>query len=162
MTSTSSFNATVAGLTFVLLITFAVPAEAAWPRLLMVYNASLTRPPVGEEPKDIVQVFDQTGEAVDQDDLDRRPYFELALFWGDTWNRYMNEGRPASALKPEEVTPFDSIPIRGRFYPACGVHPAQITLTKVNSPEIRDIWPLSPDGLKVLEKLGVPIKSDCN
>jgi hypothetical protein len=162
MTSTSSFKAAVAGFAFVLVITLALPAEGAWPRLLMVYGAALTRPLVVEEPKDIVKVFDGKGEAVDRNDLDRRLYFELALFWGDTWNRYMNEGRPAGALKPEDVTPFDNIPIRGRLYPACGVHPAQITLTKVNSQEIRDIWRLSPDGLKVLEKLGVPIKSDCN
>lgn len=39
----------------------------------MVYGAPLTRALVVDEPKDIVKVFDQTREAVDRNDLDRRP-----------------------------------------------------------------------------------------
>jgi hypothetical protein len=76
------------------------------------------------------------------------------------WNRYLDEGRPVSALKPEDVRPFANIPVRGRLYPACGDLPAQITLTEPNSGGIWESW-LSPDGLKVLEKLAVPIKNDC-
>ena len=161
MTSTCSFKTAVVCLAFVFFITFASPAEAAFPRLLMVYGAPLARPLVVEDPQEIVKVFVGTSEAVDRNDLDRRQYFELALFWGNDWNRYMDEGRPASALKTEDVTPFSNIPIRGRLYPACGDLPAQITLTEVDSQAIRNKWRLSPDGLKVLEKLGVPIKSDC-
>jgi len=149
-----SFKAVVFGLAFVFFMTLASPAEAVWPRLLMVYGAPLTRPLVVEDTQDIVKVFVLTGETVDRNDLDRRPSFALVLFWGNAWNRYIDEGRLVSALRPEDVMPFANIPIRGMLYPACGDLPAQITLTEVDSQAIRDIWRISPDGLKVLEKLG--------
>ena len=161
MTSTCSFKTAVFCLALVFFLTLASPAEGAYPRLLMVYGAPLTRPLVVEDPRDIVKVFAQTGESVDRSDLNGRPYFQLALFWGDVWNRYMNEGKSASALKPEDVTPFENIPIWGRFYPACADLPALMTLTEAGSEAIRDIMRLSADGLKVLEKLGVPIQTDC-
>jgi hypothetical protein len=123
----------------------------------MVYGAPLTHPLVVEDPKEVVKVFARTGEALDGNDLNRRPYFELALFWGDVWNKYMDEGKPASALKPEDLTPFANIPIRGRLYPACGDLPAQITLTDPSNQAVWETWRLSAEGLKVLEKLGVPI-----
>jgi hypothetical protein len=73
----------------------------------------------------------------------------------------MNAGKSAKDLKPEDVTPFDNIPIRGRFYPACGSLAAQITLTNVGADTIQSSWLVSEKGLKVLEKLGVPTKSEC-
>ena len=73
----------------------------------------------------------------------------------------MDEGKPLNQLRPEDVTPFDNIPIRRRFYPTCNDLPAQITLTEVNATGVRRIWAVSSAGLKVLEDAGVPVKADC-
>jgi hypothetical protein len=122
-------------------------------------------PLIVENPKDVQKIFEGISEGVNRNGLDRRPYFALALFWGnDKWDRYVDEGR-LSHLKPEDATsesvPMRGIPIRGRFYPTCAEAPAQITLTEVNSQAIQSIWRVSPEGLQVLEKLGVPVKRDC-
>ena len=148
-----------------LLTILARPAEAVFPRLLMVYGGALARPLIVESPQDVQRIFEEVSEGVDRNGLNRRPYFELALFWGnDVWDRYVHEGR-LSQLKPEDATselvPMRGIPIRGRFFPACAEAPAQITLTEVNSEAIQSIWRVSPEGLQVLEKLGVPIRRDC-
>jgi hypothetical protein len=148
-----------------LLTILALPAEAVFPRLLMVYGGPIATPLIVENPKDVQKIFEGISEGVNRNGLDRRPYFELALFWGnDEWDRYVHEGR-LSQLKPEDATselvPMRGIPIRGRFYPACAEAPAQITLTEVNSQAIQSIWRVSPEGLQVLEKLGVPVKQDC-
>ena len=136
-------------------------ADAAYPRLLMVYGKSLAKPIVVENAPDVVKVIDHKRDGAGVNGPEDRPYLELALFWGNEWNRYMYEGKPASQLRPEDVTPFDNIPIRGRFYPICIDSPAQITLTEVNGTRTHSMWRVSPAGLKVLEDLGVPVKAEC-
>jgi len=151
----------VSAILAVLLVLFATTADAAYPRLLMVYGKSLAKPIVVENALDVVKVIDHTSDGASVNGLEDRPYLELALFWGNEWNRYMDEGKPANQLRPEDVTPFDNIPIRGRFYPICNDSPAQITLTEVNGTRTHSMWRVSPAGLKVLEDLGVPVKADC-
>lgn len=144
-----------------ILVLIPVRNDAAYPRLLMIHGAPLSRPLVVENPRDIVKVIDGPRDGVDLKGLDRRRYLELALFWGNEWNRYMDEGKPASQLKPQDVTAFGNIPIRGKFYPACNDAPALITLIEVKGSDIYEVWRVSADGLKVLETLGVPVKGDC-
>jgi hypothetical protein len=145
----------------ILALLFASIAEAAFPRLLMVFGKPLSKPIIVEEPLEVVDVFEGTHGGANQSQLEGRAHLELALFWGNVWNNYMNAGKSAKDLKPEDVTPFDNIPIRGRFYPACGSSAAQITLTNVGADTIQSSWLVSEKGLKVLEKLGVPTKSEC-
>jgi hypothetical protein len=47
-----------------------------------------------------------------------RPYYDCALFWGMEWVKYISDGRPLFALKPEQATQH------ARFYPAVGAAPA--------------------------------------
>jgi hypothetical protein len=95
-----------------LLTSFALPAEAVFPRLLMVYGGPLARPLIVENPRDVQDIFEGISEGVNRNGLDRRPYFEFALFWGnDKWDRYVDEER-LSQLKPEDAT-SESVPMRG-------------------------------------------------
>jgi hypothetical protein len=144
-----------------LLLVWTTSADAAFPRLLMVYGKPLPKPVVVENPFDVVKIFEGSRDGTTEQSLSGRPYFEIALFWGEEWNRYMNEGKPASALKPEDVTPFGNIPNRGRFYPACSNASAQISLIEPQSQRTNGIWKVPEEGLKVLESLGVPTKASC-
>jgi hypothetical protein len=144
-----------------LLVVLTTSVSAAFPRLLMVHGTPLEKPVVIENALDVVKIFDGTGDGTDVQSLAGRPYLELTLFWGAEWNRYMDEGKPTSALKPEDVTPFGNIPIRGRFYPACINAAAQISVSEAQSQGTTGIWKVSAEGLKVLENLGVPTKGDC-
>jgi hypothetical protein len=146
----------------VLLLTmWTMPADAAYPRLLMVYGKPLTKPVVVEDPLEVVTIFQGSSDGTDQETLAQRPYLDLALFWGEEWNRYMDQGKPTNVLRPEDVTPFGNIPIRGRFYPACADAAAQISLNEPAAQGTRDIWTVPADGLRVLERLGVPTRGSC-
>ena len=145
----------------VFLVLFGTTADAAYPRLLMVYGKSLAKPIVVENALDVVKVIEHATDDASVSGLEDRPYLELALFWGNEWNRYMDEGKPVNQLRPEDVTPFDNIPIRGKFYPNCNGSPAQIALTEVNGTRTHSMWRVSPAGLKILEDLGVPVRADC-
>lgn len=154
-------NLSVLAVAVVAALTFALTAEAAFPRLLMIHGSPLPRPLVVDNPFDVAKVFEGVREPADDRNLQGRPYFELTLFWGEVWNRYMEEGKPVSALKPEDVTPFANIPIHGRFYPACLGAPAVITLTEGQSKTIHSITRISDAGLKILDIAGVPVKAGC-
>jgi hypothetical protein len=149
------------GILLLLLVAWTTPADAAFPRLLMIYGKPLSKPIVVENPLDVVKIFEGSSDGTTEQSLAGRPYFEVALFWGEQWNRYMDEGKPASALKPEDVTPFGNIPNRGRFYPACANAAAQISLFEPQSQRTHGIWKVPEEGLKVLESLGVPTKGNC-
>src|SRR5262245_65051317 len=77
-----------------------IPAEAAWPRLLMVYGKPLEKPIVVDDALGIVEVFDRSVE-FEESKLKDRPYLSLALFWGMDWNRYVVEGT-LDRLWPED------------------------------------------------------------
>jgi len=136
-------------------------AEAALPRLLMVFGKPLGRPVVIHDVQELMEVFTPTRDAAERNRLDARPSLDIALFWGNDWNRFMDEGKSVATLKPEDVTPFGDIPVRGRFYPACASAPAQITLTAVRGDAIHTAWVVSEQSLRILEREGIPIRVDC-
>ena len=146
----------------VLLLTlWTMQADAAYPRLLMIYGKPLARPVVVEDPLDVVKIFQGSSDGIDEQMLARRPYLDLALFWGEAWNRYMDQGKPTNVLRPEDVTPFGDIPIRGRLYPACGDAVVLISLNGLDARGAGGMWKVSADGLRVLEGLGVPTRDSC-
>jgi hypothetical protein len=146
----------------VLLLTlWTMSVDAAYPRLLMVYGQPLTKPVVVEDPLEVVKIFQGSSDGTDQESLARRPYLDLALFWGEEWNRYMDQGKPTNVLRPEDVTPFGNIPIRGRFYPACADAAAQISVNGPDAQGTGGIWKVPAEGLSVLESLGVPTRDSC-
>jgi hypothetical protein len=93
----------VSAILAVLLVLFGTTADAAYPRLLMVYGKSLAKPIVVENALDVVKVIEHTSDGTSVNGLEDRPYLELALFWGNEWNRYMDEGKPSNQLRPEDI-----------------------------------------------------------
>jgi hypothetical protein len=76
--------------------------------------------------------------------LNDRPFFELALFWGPGWNAYVNDGESLDKLSSEDGQ-------KGRLYPAFGGNPAVISfgLTVKQIPQ---------ESLRFLERYGVPTR----
>ncbi len=118
--------------------------EAAAPRLLMVYGASFQKPVLLSEWGKIFKMFTSTPAETDVN-LNDRPFFELALFWGPEWNAYVNDGKPLDKLRPEDANQ------KGRFYPAFGDNPAVISA----GPMVKQI---PPESVSFLEHYGIPTR----
>src|SRR6185295_18299053 len=100
---------------------------------LMIYGETAARPIVVDDALGIVKIFD-AGADFEKSSLKDRPYLNLALFWGQDWNKYIDTGK-LDQLRPEDVKhlsgPTDDVPIRGKLYQSCGDAPAVIHLTAV-------------------------------
>jgi len=143
-------------------------AEAAVPRLIMVYGAPLTRPVVldgwyDEAGQFVSAFYARNGEVADlgvqptwdEESLNLSPrlYLKLAIFWGPLWDNYVREGQPLDALRPEDAEH------EGRFYPAVGEAPPAIIIKPVGS----TVWSeaprtLGPEDVEVLALRGVPTR----
>src|SRR5262249_44423506 len=138
-------------------------ADAAWPRLLMVYGKPLEKAVVVSDALGVVKIFGQDA-VVNQADFKDRPYFNLALFWGQDWNGYIEKGT-LGQLRPEDVKPLSpggNVPLAGRLYPPCGNAPAVMSLTSTGSLGERQMFLQIPeDGLNVLRQFGVPLSAEC-
>jgi hypothetical protein len=120
------------------------PAEAAAPCLLIIYGGPLQKPALLSDRGEIFKIFTSTPNEADLD-LNERPFFELALFWGPVWNAYVNEGKPLDKLRPEDTDQ------KGRLYPAIGDKPAVITTGSM-------VKRIPSDGLRFLERSGLPTR----
>ena len=126
----------------------ALPARAAAPRLLMVSGAPLASPILLSDWDELGTLTGllSSGPAAPSDPLGGRPSLRLAMFWdAGIWEPYVREGRLGS-LRPEQANQF------GRFYPAVGGRPALVDLPWVGT------WPkrVGPDALAILGRHGVP------
>src|SRR5713226_4809934 len=76
-------------------IVFAKYADAAAPRLIMVYGSPLTKPVVLSDWRENLEFMASITQqsSVTPEELRRRPYLKLALFWGPEWARYVEEGK---------------------------------------------------------------------
>jgi hypothetical protein len=113
---------TIAILLFLTIIVI-TPAEAAAPRIMLWYGGLLPHPVILSNWTED-GYFAITGEepTVTPEELEKRPYIQVALFWGPEWSQYIDAGKPLSALRPEDANQH------GRFYPAFGNAPAVIVL----------------------------------
>jgi hypothetical protein len=105
-------------------------AGAAAPRIIMVTGPGLEEPVFltdYSENLDLMIAFQRgreidEGRVVDPKELQRRPYLELWLFWGENqWEPYVREGR-VTKLRREQANQY------GRFYPAFGARGAVMDL----------------------------------
>src|SRR5262245_39344839 len=79
--------------------------DAAVPRLLMIHGALLREPVLLSGWKEIHLLFyapKPQSRSIPFEELRNRPFFELALFWGLDWVRYVEEGKPLKKLRPED------------------------------------------------------------
>jgi hypothetical protein len=120
------------------------PLEAAAPRLMIVYGVPLQKPVLLSDWGEIFKMFTSTPYETGLN-LDGRPFFEVALFWGPEWNDYVNEGKPLDKLRPEDGNQ------KSRLYPAFGDKPAVIGA----APMVKRI---PAESLRFLERSGVPVR----
>jgi hypothetical protein len=114
----------VASLGLLAALLAALPAQAAFPRLILVSGPKLEKAIIFDDLHDIANLTLPVGQAasVPREQVRGRPYFRLSLFWGDDlWEPYVREGR-LDELRPEQANQ------EGRFYPAYKGHAAVIDL----------------------------------
>jgi hypothetical protein len=113
-----------AGLGLLAVLFAAMPAHAAYPRIILISGADLEKPIVLASVDDIVNLTTAIAKApsVPPNEVEGRAYLRLSLFWGDDlWEPYVREGR-LDELRPEQANQ------EGRFYPAYGGQEAVIDL----------------------------------
>jgi len=139
-----------AALTLATVLLSAAPAYAAVPRIVLVYGPPLGRPVIMADWADNGWVVG--GSELDPlaEDLDGRPYLEVAFFWGGQWDDYVRSGKPLDALQLEQASGY------GRFYPAMGGAPA---ICACGGWWLRR---LDPAGLDSLQRHGVPVRVDAS
>ena len=109
---------------------WAVPAQAAYPRLILISGAELEKHVVLDQVDEIVRLYTvvATAPSVPREELQGRASFRLSLFWGDElWEPYVREGR-LDELRPEQANQ------EGRFYPTYRGREAVIDLGGVLGP----------------------------
>ena len=136
-------------------ILFATPAEAAAPRLLMVYGKQLPKSIVlsnWQENQRLMSAITEEAK-VTPEELKGRPYFELAFFWGLEWVRYVDQGKPLAKLRPKQASQH------GRFYPAVGDAGPVVVFKSLPGP-----GPLNRsvklEGIEILARHAVPVRLD--
>jgi hypothetical protein len=107
-----------------------VPAQAAYPRLILISGAGLEKRVVLDQVDEIVRLTTAiaTAPSVPHEEVEGRAYFRLSLFWGDDlWEPYVREGR-LDELRPEQANQ------EGRFYPSYRGREAVIDLLASGRP----------------------------
>jgi hypothetical protein len=135
-------------------IVFAKYADAAAPRLIMVYGSPLTKPVILSNWRENLEFMASITQqsSVTPEELRRRPYLKLALFWGPEWAEYVEEGKPIDKLRPEQGNQ------QGRFYPAVG-HASPVVTLDMPAGSVGPSWrEVRKEGIRVLLKYGIPVR----
>jgi hypothetical protein len=90
---------------------------------------------------------------ITRDALAGRPYFQMAMFWGEEW---VGTARDEQALGEVEYEEADQY---GRFYPALGAIPAIITLETVPD-EATEFRQVGPEAMAILSRHGLKTELD--
>ena len=111
-------------MTFVLALLVWIPAQAAFPSIIMLYGEPLERPLfITQYIEGIEFLFAgyDKGQSpiVTVADLKDRPFLKVAIFWGGGWyKKYVVDGEPLSTLRPEDANQH------GRLYLPTATEPA--------------------------------------
>jgi hypothetical protein len=127
----------------------ALPAQAAYPRLILISGAELEKPVALDSVDEIVDLTTAiaTAPSVPREEVDGRAYFRLTLFWGDDlWEPYVREGR-LDELRPEQGNQ------EGRFYPTYRGQEAVIDLLVSGRPGPKRA---PKEALAILARHGIP------
>ena len=133
---------------------FAKCADAAAPRLIMVYGSPLTKPVILSNWRENLEFMSSITQesSVTPEELRRRPYVKLALFWGPEWAQYVEEGKPIDRLRPEQANQ------QGRFYPAVGRAGPVVTLDMPPG-SVGPSWrQVREAGIRILLKYGIAVR----
>jgi len=115
----------LAAVALVAVLALGTPVFAAFPRLVMFSGGSLKSPVVVTDWQAIATFLQSmpAPTAIPEATLSGRPFFQVTMFWGPQWKAHMDEGKPVSALRPEQGNEH------GRFYPATVTSAAVLVLT---------------------------------
>lgn len=144
-------NVSITGFALLVAAAFAVPAEAAAPRLIMVYGSSLSRPVLLTDWEENRRVLGVEEPRVAPDELAGQPYFELALFWGPGWDESVRDGKPLHVLRPEQANQH------ARLYPGIGDADGFIVFRSIPGPGSL-VRRVTPEGAEILAQHGVAMR----
>ncbi len=145
---------TLLGATLFTGIVFAKHADAAAPRLIMVYGSPLRKPVILGNWRENLEFMSSITQqsSVTPEELRRRPYLRLALFWGPEWAQYVEEGKPIDKLRPEQANQ------QGRFYPAVG-HASPVVTLDMPPGSVGPSWrQVREGGIRILLRYGIPVR----
>ena len=133
--------------TWLLLLAVLPSVLAAPPRVFMFYGGPLSQPVFLTDWSETLR-FNLAvlgGASVSSKELAERPHIDMALYWGNGWERYLGEG-VETRLHPQQADQ------KGKFYPAVGDAAAVVEL-EVGLPHR-----LNAEGLEILAKHGIPVR----
>lgn len=139
---------------FVLLtgLILALPVLAAAPRIIIIHGSLLRERVVLSDRDQNLKFMLSISEPanISEDQLNNRPYLDIAMFWGPAWVAYVEAGRSLDELQPDQANQH------GRFYPATNdLEPIFVFDHSTGAGgRIRSV---KPPGLDVLYRNGVPI-----
>jgi hypothetical protein len=123
-------------------------AHAAAPRVLLFWGGLLGDRVIimddWEANLRLLTTID-TDTGAQLEDLQDRPYVEVAEFWGPRWDAYVRSGEPLEALRPEQGNGV------GRLYPAVGGQPPVYVGSGIL------VGPLGAEGSRILAAYAVPV-----
>jgi len=113
----------------------------------MIHGGTLSKPVILDDWQENIDLMHAVaeGEEVPAKELNSRPYFELALFSGPYWVRYVEDGNSTDALNSESADQ------RGRFYPAVG------EAAPIIAYDVGLAHRVGPKGVAILSRHGVPV-----
>jgi hypothetical protein len=133
-------------------------ARAAAPWFILVHGPLLAEPVLlndwNENLDLMLAISERAGTAVEE--LEARPYLDLALFWGAEWEHYPRTAEMLRRLAPEQANQ------RGRFYPAVGDADPLYVLLAVSGAagEPDEVRRVGPRALEIFARYGVPTRVD--
>jgi hypothetical protein len=118
----------LAGLAFVLAETSS--AFAAAPRIIIVAGGGLAKPVVLDDWHENLAIMLAATDGVDAriESLSARPWYRIAMFWGQRWEQYMQAGNDPRALHIEEADQL------ARYYPPTAAHAAVLSFDGISGP----------------------------
>jgi hypothetical protein len=146
--SSRSFRRTLLLAIPLLPLVFTFKVESAGPRLILVHGEALGNPIVLDDWQENINLVQGVagGAEVRSEELDGRPYFELAFYSGPYWTQYVNNGKSVGDLRPEGGDQ------RWRFYPAVDGYAAALRLDAGRPRRI------STEGAAILSRHGIPTR----
>ncbi len=141
----------VLGRALIAIAIFVQEIDAAAPWFVIFHGNHLQKRIVLKDWHENQTLALSVAEAVNVSDreLQGRPYIDVAYFWGPDWAKYPSDEASLKKLEPKAGNQH------GRFYPAHGGAEAIMTFNEASGPLRRSI---TPAGLEVLAKYGIPIR----
>jgi hypothetical protein len=133
-----------------ILLTAAPATHHAAPEIIILHGGVLDTRVVITDKRETSAFNVMETASVSAEKLAGRPYFDAALFWGPVWASYARDSVKVRTLDPQQADQL------GRVYLPERIAEAAVFVYHKGAPDIRQIRRLSPDGMRLLQRYGVP------